>query len=464
MISKRATGMFRAGHETRLALTAILAGLPAVAAAIFFLWTGDHSPDTRWTLTFFILFSWIGFSVSIRGRAARPLQAIANVLSSLREGDYSLRARPTRRDDALGEVISEINTFGVTLREQRLGAVEASTLLETVIEEIDVAVFAFSGSDVLMLANRAGERLFDAPKKHLIGRSAEDLRLAACLTGESVQLINTSFPGGTGRWESRRSVFRRSGLPHRLLVLADLSRTLRDEERQAWQRLIRVLGHELNNSLAPIKSIAGSLLTLLERDPRPSDWEDDARRGLGVIQKRSDSLNRFMAGYTRLAQLPPPMPRRIHVAGWIHRAVSLEPRINADIIPGPDLEIWADEDQLDQLLINLLRNAADAVLDSGGTVRVSWTIFASSLHLWIEDDGPGISNSANLFVPFFTTKPNGSGIGLALCRQIAEAHSGSLSLENRKNARGCRALLRLPIRERTDGRQDREPVVESRGD
>ena len=442
---KRVIGVFRAGHETRLALTAMFAGLPAAAVAIFLLWTGDHLPDTRWTLTLLILFFWIGLSVSIRVRAARPLQAIANVLSSQREGDFSLRVRPTGRSDALGGVIAETNTFGVTLTEQRLGAVEALTLLETVMEEIDVAVFAFSDGDILKLVNRAGARLCDTPKQHLIGRSAKELRLASCLAGEPVQLMEMSFPGGTGRWESRRSAFRQSGLPHKLLVLADLSRTLRDEERQAWQRLIRVLGHELNNSLAPIKSIAGSLTTLLGRDHRPSDWEDDARRGLAVIQNRSDSLSRFMEGYARLAKLPPPAPRRIKVAGWINRAISLETRVDVKIVPGPDLEIWADEDQLDQLLINLLRNAADAALITGGSVRVSWTIFASSLHIWIDDDGPGISNSANLFVPFFTTKPNGSGIGLVLCRQIAEAHYGSLSLENRKNARGCRALLRLPL-------------------
>jgi len=442
---KQIIGVFRAGHETRLALTAVAAGLPAAVVALLFLWTGDYLSDTRWTLTLLILFFWIGLSASIRTRAARPLQAIANVLSSLREGDFSLRVRHTSRADALGEVIAEINSFGATLREQRLGALEASALLETVIDEIDVAVFAFSDSDILALVNRAGERLFDVPKKHLIGRNAKDLRLASCLTGSPVQLMEASFLGGAGRWESRRSVFRQSGCPHRLLVLADLSRTLRDEERQAWQRLIRVLGHEMNNSLAPIKSIAGSLITLLERDQRPSDWEDDALRGLGVIQNRSDSLNRFMEGYTRLAQLPPPAPRRMDVAGWIHRAISLETRIVVEVVQGPDLEILADEDQLDQLLINLLRNAADAALETGGSVRVSWTIFAGSLHIWIDDDGHGISNSANLFVPFFTTKPKGSGIGLALCRQIAEAHHGSLSLENRKDARGCRALLRLPL-------------------
>ena len=434
------------GHETRLALTALFAGLPAVVVAVFLLWTGNYSPYARWALTPLILFFWIALSVSIRFRAARLLQAMTNVLSSLREGDFSMRVRSTRRGDAIGEVIEEINTFGGMLIEQRLGALEAATLLETVMKEIDVAIFAFGDGDILKLVNHAGERLLDTPKDNLIGRSAEALGLASCLTGETVQLMEMTFPGGSGRWESRRSVFRQSGLAHRLLVLADLSRTLRDEERQAWQRLIRVLGHELNNSLTPIKSIAGSLLMMLERDPRTPDWENDARHGLDVIQKRSDSLSRFMGGYARLAHLPSPAPRRVRVADWIRRVISLETRIDVDIVPGPDLEIWADEDQLDQLLINLIRNAADATLDTGGSARVSWTVFASSLHIWIDDDGPGISNSGNLFVPFFTTKPNGTGIGLVLSRQIAEAHHGFLSLENRKNARGCRALLRLPLR------------------
>ena len=445
-ISKRVFGIFLVGHETRLALIAMLAGLPAVVVAVFLLWTGNYSPYTRWTLTPLILFFWIVLPVSIRFRAARPLQAMANVLSSLREGDFSLRVRPTGRGDAIGEVIEEINTFGGMLIEQRLGELEAATLLETVMKEIDVAIFAFGDGDILKLVNRAGERLLGTPKDNLIGRSAEALGLASCLMGEPIQLMEMTFLGGSCRWESRRSVFRQSGLAHRLLVLADLSRTLRDEERQAWQRLIRVLGHELNNSLTPIKSIAGSLLMMLERDPRTSDWEDDARHGLDVIQKRSDSLSRFMGGYARLAHLPPPVPRRVRVPDWIRRVVSLETRIDVDIVPGPDLEIWADEDQLDQLLINLIRNAADATLDTGGSARVSWTVFASSLHIWIDDDGPGISNSGNLFVPFFTTKPNGTGIGLVLSRQIAEAHQGFLSLENRKNARGCRALLRLPLR------------------
>ena len=177
-----------------------------------------------------------------------------------------------KRDDPLGEVVLEVNALGTTLREQRLGALEATALLSKVMEEIDVAVLAFDGRQSLRLVNRAGERLLAQPAERLLGRSAAELGLSECLEGDSHRLLDTRFPGGMGRWEARRSTFRQAGLPHQLLVLSDLSRTLREEERKAWQRLIRVLGHELNNSLAPIKSIAGSLETLVLKNPPPADW------------------------------------------------------------------------------------------------------------------------------------------------------------------------------------------------
>jgi signal transduction histidine kinase len=312
-------------------------------------------------------------------------------------------------------------------------------------QEIDVAVFAFDAHHSLKLVNRAGERLMASSAEKLMGRSAAELGLASSLEGEGFQLMEAYFPGGSGRWEMRRSKFWQSGHPHQLLVLSDLSKALREEERQAWKRLIRVLGHELNNSLAPINSIAASLAALLEKNPRPSDWEEDARRGLAVIGNRGESLSRFMEGYARLAQLPPPKLQPVDVRNWVHRAACLETRLAVGMVPGPDATIQADGDQLDQLLINLLRNAVDAALPTGGSVQIGWKKLESAVEVWVDDEGPGVSNKANLFVPFFTTKPKGSGIGLALSRQIAEAHQGSLSLENREDSRGCRALLRLPI-------------------
>jgi nitrogen fixation/metabolism regulation signal transduction histidine kinase len=423
-----------------------MAGLPASVVALILLWGGGYSTKTCWTLSALILCSWLGCALVLRERVMRPLQTISNLLSALGEGDYSIRARGAKADDALGEVILEVNALGETLREQRLGALEATTLLTTVMALIDVAVFAFDRDERLRLVNRAGERLLQQHSERLSGMTADELKLADYLHGESVRIVESEFPLGRGRWEIRRSLFRERGLPHQLLVVANLSRALREEERAAWQRLVRVLGHELNNSLAPIKSIAGSLESLLSREPKPADWRADVQQGLAVIAKRSESLSRFMSAYARLARLPAPLLRPVEVAALIRRVAGLETRINVSLRSGPELTIEADEDQLEQLLINLLRNAVDAALETGGDVYLSWRETASALEILIEDEGPGLSNTANLFVPFFTTKPNGSGIGLVLSRQIAEAHGGTLALQDRQHKQGCEARLTLPLK------------------
>jgi nitrogen fixation/metabolism regulation signal transduction histidine kinase len=427
---------------------AFASALPGALISLIFLWTGDFTPKVQWTLTVIIVAFCLGFAFALRERVILPLQTLSNLLAALGEGDFSIRARGARGGDALGEVMIEVNTLVETLRHQRLDALEATTLLRKVMAEIEVAVFTFDEERELKFVNRAGARLLAQNAERTLGRRAEELGLEDCLEGDAPRVINTAFPGGVGRWEIRRSSFRQGGRPHELLVLSDLSQPLREEERQAFQRLIRVIGHEMNNSLAPIKSIAGSLATILERDPPPSDWRDDMQRGLAVIASRSESLSRFMSAYARLAKLPPPKLAPLDVGAVIDRVATLEKDHNIKLVGGPRLTIQGDSDQLEQLLINLIRNAVDAVKETGGAVRVGWQRLPgspASMELWVDDEGPGLSNTGNLFVPFFTTKPGGSGIGLVLCRQIAEAHGGSLMLENRDDRTGCRASLRLPL-------------------
>ncbi|HYP53876.1 MAG TPA: ATP-binding protein [Pyrinomonadaceae bacterium] len=435
-------------YERRLLLLSAAAGLPGTLVALLLLWTGDHTPALRWTTTTLLAVAWAVASAALRRHVKHPLQTLSNLLAALREGDYSVRALDATPEDALGEVFAEVNALGDILRQQRLGAVEASALLRKVIEEIDVAVFAFDPDARLRLVNPAGERLLQRSAETLLGRRASELGLGDFLDAQQrprASAVQRVFPGGAGHWGVRRSTFHEGGLRHQLLVLADLSRTLREEELKAWQRLVRVLGHELNNSLAPIKSIAGSLARLAARDEPPADWREDMERGLSVIASRADALGRFTTSYARLAQLPPPRLAPVNVAELVADVVKLETRLAAAVEPGPALTVRADRDQLEQLLINLLRNAVEASLETGGGVRVGWGVNHPQLELWVRDEGPGLANTSNLFVPFFTTKPGGNGVGLVLSRQIAEAHGGTLTLRNAASGRGCEARLRLPL-------------------
>jgi nitrogen fixation/metabolism regulation signal transduction histidine kinase len=426
-------------------LGVLLSGLPAMVVALVLIWHKEWTSMTKGTLAGILIVVWLIFAYTTRERVIRPLQTLSNLLSSLREGDFSFRGRGARRFDPLGEVILEVNALSETLKHQRLGALEATALVRTVMEEINLAVFAFDDGQRLKLVNRAGERLLAQPSERLMGRTAAEVGLAGCLEGEPVRTFERSFPGATGRWGMRRNSFRQGGLPHQLLVLSDLSRALREEERQAWQRLLRVLGHELNNSLAPIKSISGSLANMFAKDPLAEDWREDARHGMDVIATRTAALSRFIEAYSQLARLPEPRLRSLDLAALGQRVAGLETRLPVEVLPGPALVVQADVDQLEQLLINLVRNAVDASLLTEGRVRIVWKKTPGHVEITVEDEGPGLSNTANLFVPFFTTKPGGTGIGLTLSRQIAEAHGGSLSLENKPAGGGCIATLRLPV-------------------
>ena len=438
----------RLKFEKRITLLALAAGFPAVVLCALLLWYDNYSARFQWTVDLFLVLLWLGIAFNLKQRIVRPLQTLSNILAAIREGDYSIRGRRAAVGDALGEVMLEVNDLGETLREQRLGAMEATALLRTVMGEIDVAVFAFDGNQRLRLVNRAGEKLLAQPTMRLLGRTSNELGLASCLNraeGGGHQTMQMVFPGGVGRWDIRRSTFREGGAQHQLLVLTDLSQTLREEERTAWQRLLRVLGHELNNSLAPIKSVAGSLADLLGRQPRPADWGDDMQRGLEVISSRADSLARFVESYSKLARLPQPKFAPLNIGELLRRVASLETRLPVNMVSGPELVVQGDNVQLEQLLINLVRNAVDASMETRGTVEVGWAQNNGQVEVWITDEGPGLASTANLFVPFFTTKIDGTGIGLVLSRQIAEAHGGTLTLDNRTKRRGCEAVLRLPL-------------------
>jgi two-component system, NtrC family, nitrogen regulation sensor histidine kinase NtrY len=451
----------RLHYEHRISLYALLVALPGIAVSGIFIWRQPWSTESKLALSFLELFVWWILALLLHDQTVRPLQTLANVVAALREEDYSFRARGAISDDALGELSLEVNALADLLADQRIRAIEATALLRRVVEEIDAPLFAFDPDRVLRLVNPAGEKLLQQAAVRLLGRTADEIGLADCLSVQSEALVALPANSSNARWLVRQSKFREKGVPHTLIVLSDVSRALREEERSAWQRLIRVLGHELNNSLAPIKSIAGSLSTrLAEAQLNPEDRKD-FERGLAIIEDRTASLNRFLQAYRQLAQMPPPTLKKVALFPIVERVAFLETRMAVEIFRGPDVMLMVDADQIEQMLINLVRNAVEAALEpshdddrsSNSTtvveiqkpqVTLNWLVEDQNLVLTIDDNGLGLLNPSNAFVPFYTTKPAGSGIGLALSRQIVEAHGGSITLSNRAVKRGCRVQVKLP--------------------
>jgi two-component system nitrogen regulation sensor histidine kinase NtrY len=433
----------RLNYEQRILLRSVMLWLPAFVVMVILLWSGDYSGQTRWTAVLLIGAAAFISAVTLKEFMLRPLQTLSNMLAAIREEDFSFRARGGSHDDALGELVLEVNALSEMMRQRRMGAMEAIALMRQVMMEINVAVFSFDPSERLQIINRAGEQLLAQPSERVMGRTATELGLSEYLQRTEERGVQISFPGKEGRWLVQNRAFREGGVPHRLLMISDLSNALREEERAAWQRLTRVLGHELNNSLAPIKSIAGTLRTMVMREELAADWRTDANRGLEIIVSRADALARFMQGYTRLARLPAPSVRQVEIGELVQRVAGAEARMQVAVLPGPPVSISADPDQIEQVLINLIKNAVEASLRTQGRVEVGWELHNSQVTIRVSDEGEGIANTANLFVPFFTTKPGGSGIGLALSKQIVEAHGGTLTLTNRTDRLGCVASIRM---------------------
>lgn len=460
----------RAPFERRLIRSALWLAFPGLTISGILIWLQSWTIESKLALLVAELVVCGLILLALHDQIIRPLQTLANVVGALREEDYSFRARMAVPDDALGELSLEVNMLADLLAEQRIGAIEATALLQRVVEEVDTPLFAFDPGEALRLVNSAGERLLRQASPRLLSRTATELGLKTCLSAANASVIPLHF-NTYARWFLRRSSFRQRGVPHTLVVLSDVSRVLREEERLAWQRLIRVMGHELNNSLTPIKSIAGSLHARLSGTTLAAGEREDFERGLGIIEARAGSLNRFLQAYRQLALMPPPVLKESTLSPLVTRVAGLETRIEVKVIAGPDATVMADPDQLEQMLINLVRNAVEAVLERSPSTKkpddadhlpnnsfqpsvvVSWKLLEKVVDLTIEDNGPGLLNPGNVFVPFYTTKPSGSGIGLVLSRQIAESHGGSLELTNRPHDRGCRVRLTL-LRPATSGSQD----------
>lgn len=435
-------------YEDRLVTYATAAALPGVATALALIWLSDLTAPVRISTTIALVAVTVLLLKLMYDRLTFPLRTLSNVIGALREDDFSLRLRGADDGSAFGELAAEANRLGESLRERRLESIESSALVRTVLSQLDAAIFLFDAQRRLQQMNRSAERLMKVDAREAAGLSASSLGLESFLDEQLEGAVELTFPGASGRWAIRRTTFRDKGRQHQLLAITDLSRALRDEELQAWQRLVRVLSHELNNSLASIQSTSRTLQQIVLSDDLPHDWKSDAAHGFDIIASRAESLTRFTQSYARLARLPRPELAPVSVAAAVRRVAALAHAIPVRVTPGPDATVMADSDQLEQLLINLVQNAVDAALETRGDVEITWRIDDRAVEISVLDDGPGLSATKNLFVPFFTTKPGGTGIGLVLSRQIAEAHNGTLTLQNRERV-GCEARLRLPLAVRT---------------
>jgi len=430
--------------QRRVVLLSLAGGLPAIVLALLLLPRLGVPGSVQVLLVVVLLAVWLGCAVALFRATVEPLRSIANVLEALRAGDLGIRGRHARKGDALGDVVIEANRLGATLRAQRFEAIEASALLDKVLTEIDVAVLAFDEDGHVRLANRAAGELLRRQPAALVGMTASEAGIPALLDGPPLAAESHVFPGRAGRWQVMRDSFREAGRSFRLLVVTDLSQALREEERRAWRRLIRVIWHELNNSLAPIKSVIETSRDALSAGPLTAADREDLAQSLALMAERADALRRFLSRYSELARLPDPVPADCDVGALLGRVAAVHPPGAVQIEVPDGLSVRADADQLEQALINLVRNAIEAAGPEAPPARLRVRRFRDQLAFEVLDAGPGVANPDNLFVPFFTTKPGGSGIGLVLARQVAEAHGGFVNLANREDGPGCVATLVIP--------------------
>ncbi len=438
--------LWRMGFCNRVILLGLFFALPWIALSIGEHFLGCMPPEIAGVVYFVLILYSILLALLIRMAARDPFMSLANLVQSLRGGDYSQRIITNGRGgDPVAMLEEEVNLLVDALRGNRLARMEDTFLLQNLIDKLDLAVAVFDGSGRLSMANPAFGRLQDRPISLLVGTSPQELGLAGALKVETESAHWMDFPGRSSRFLVHRTEFRQGGQPRVMILLSDLKNPLREEERTAWKRLIRVMGHELNNSLTPVISLAESLSARLEKLGMEGEDKTDFAEALSVIESRAVHLNHFMQDYSRLAKLPEPRREAVPVADLAQRVAQLENDPRLEVAGGPDCVLNVDPAQVENLLINVLKNALEAAGEGGaGKVSIGWKRGATEAILWIDDNGPGLSGTENLFVPFYSTKREGSGIGLVLSREIAEANGGNLSLANRPEG-GCRATVVLPL-------------------
>jgi len=440
----------RTSFEGQLTKLSLLAALPPYLLLIWVMFYANIS------IYLVLLVTLVGGLIivfchsKIHEKSAYQFRSLSNLLDAMVQGDYSLRARTSEGDKALNELVGAINSLALRLNKQRIESIENQLLLQTVIKHIDVAIIAFNESNELVLCNPAARKLLQLTgnaNDNVFTDTDNQLAQVDVINNGQSQVMTLTFSEQQGKYNVHKEAYRKDGKQQELLFITDVSTMLRSEERKAWQSLVRVISHEINNSLSPIASISQSLQRLLIKQSNIEEHTDFLIEGLTVIAQRTKSLGGFVNSYKQIASLPEPVKQLTSIASLVNKVTKLYPEDTVEMVTLDDVSLSVDAVQLEQVLINLVKNAVEAINNTGvsGKVSISWQGVGKNFKLVIVDDGTGVSNPDNLFVPFYTTKAKGSGIGLVLCRQIIEAHGGKLSLANRSDAKGCIAVIELLI-------------------
>jgi len=437
----------KVSFEKQLTQLSLIACLPVFFLLIFMMVYAEIS--TPLVLLTILLCSIIIIycHTKIHQISAYQFRSICNLLDAMIQGDYSLRARTSEGDTALNELVDSVNSLAQRLTKQRTESVESQFLLQTVIKHIDVATIALNDNNEFAFINPAAENLLGLAVNNKEITSSDQLEQLKHLERGCSKVMNLTFNKQQGKFNVHMEEFREEGKQHKLLFLTDVSRLLRVEERNAWQSLVRVISHEINNSLAPIASISETLKRMMSKQQNIEMHKENLVDGLSIIAQRANNLTNFVNSYKQIAQLPEPKKSKTNIRELINKVIPLYQNNNIHIIPSDDVSLLIDPVQIEHVLINLIKNAIESVntTKNDGNIEISWKLEQRKFQLFISDQGAGISNESNLFVPFYTTKKQGSGIGLVLCRQILEVHNGQLSLKNKTNETGCLATIDLPI-------------------
>jgi two-component system nitrogen regulation sensor histidine kinase NtrY len=372
-------------------------------------------------------------------------RALGGTVSSYRDGDYSFGLH-WERNDEVGDLVQSHNALGDVLREQRLGLVQRELLLDTMVQNTPVAMMLVQDSGTIVFANIAARQLLNDGRRiegmsidQVLRRTFQSLRDALDRGGDGLFTVSHAKDSDAEDeiYHLARRAFTLNGRKHELLLLRHLTAELRRQEVQTWKKVIRVISHELNNSLAPVASLAASAAELVRRNQVQRLPEI-----LGTIEERTRHLERFIEGYARFAKLPSPRNERVE---WRAFVGGLQLQVPFRVAGELPVEGHFDASQMEQAILNLLKNAHESGSAPEEVCLAVRRAADDMLLIEVADRGTGMSETvmSNALVPFYSTKRSGTGLGLALAREIAEAHGGRIALNNREGG-GLTVTLFIP--------------------